>query len=78
MRRRSFIQGIVGSTVAWPLLLHPPLTVRKSSPDWVQTIGFTDELVRFRQKYVEAFRNGLLDNGLVEGRNITAIWYGNE
>ena len=77
MRRRSFIQGIVGSTVAWPL------AARAQQSENLTRIGLLplgSPTNRYDLSYVEAFRNGLLDNGLVEGRNITVdvVWVANE
>jgi putative tryptophan/tyrosine transport system substrate-binding protein len=64
MRRRDFITGIVGSTVAWPRAAHaqqPAMPVvgflHVQSPD-----GYGPMLA--------AFRRGLQELGYVEGRNV--------
>ena len=65
MRRRDFIKGIAGSTVAWPL------ATRAQQPA-VPVIGFLH--IASSGAYVHvvaAFRRGLMENDLVEGRNIT-------
>lgn len=68
MRRRDFIQGIAGSTVAWPLAIRaePPLPVIAFvSP------GSPEAFAR----RVAAFRAGLGENGYIEGRNITIEYH---
>jgi hypothetical protein len=68
MRRRTFIQGIVGSAAAWPLaaqaqqLALPVIGVLVSR-------GAGDD-----PHLLAAFRQGLNDVGYVEGKN-TAIEY---
>src|SRR6266446_4696766 len=68
MRRRDFIIGIAGSTVAWPL------AARAQQPA-MPVIGLLspaspDSFAHF----MRAFRQGLKDTGYVEGDNV-AIEY---
>src|SRR6516162_1537808 len=64
MRRRDFIQGIVGSAAAWPLVAHaqqPALPV----------IGFLHSTSAGPNVgTVSAFREGLKQAGYVDGQNI--------
>src|SRR6266568_9155199 len=64
MRRRDFITGIAGSTVAWPL------AARAQQPA-MPVIGLLspaspDSFAHF----MRAFRQGLKDSGYVEGENV--------
>src|SRR5437870_4958655 len=64
MRRRDFITGIAGSTVAWPL------AARAQQPA-MPVIGLLspaspDSFAHF----MRAFRQGLKDTGYVEGENV--------
>jgi putative ABC transport system substrate-binding protein len=63
MRRREFITVLGGATVAWPF------AARAQQPG-VPAIGFLDsrspEMLTER---LRAFRQGLKDNGYVEGDN---------
>jgi putative ABC transport system substrate-binding protein len=68
MRRREFIQVIVGSAVAWPLAVRA-----QQSP--VPVIGFLHSASPEPFAHlVAAFRQGLKDAGFVEGQNV-AIEY---
>src|SRR6476619_4260504 len=62
MRRREFIAGLAGAAAAWPL------TARAQQP--AAQIGF---LVSGAPSsfaiFIDAFNQGMLDNGLVEGRD---------
>jgi putative tryptophan/tyrosine transport system substrate-binding protein len=67
MRRRDFIQGIIGSAGAWPLAARAQQTM--------PVIGFLDP--RSPDAMVDrlrAFRLGLKDVGYVEGENVTIIY----
>src|SRR6516225_5543773 len=77
MRRRDFITLIGGAATGWPL------AARAEQSENITRIGFLplgSASNHFDLSYVEAFRNGLTDNGLVEGRNITVdmVWVTNE
>jgi putative ABC transport system substrate-binding protein len=68
MRRREFISFIGGATAAWPL------TARAQQPV-MGLIGFLDSQSRtYAELWLPAFRQGLKDNGYVEGENV-AIEY---
>jgi putative tryptophan/tyrosine transport system substrate-binding protein len=67
MRRRDFIQGMVGSAIAWPLAAHA------QQPDRMRRIGVlmgfpeSDSLAR---SYIATFREGLQKLGWTDGRNV--------
>jgi len=65
MRRREFIKVIAGSAAGWPLVAH---TQQSAMP----VIGFLrDTDAASSEELVAAFRQGLAENGYVEGRNLT-------
>jgi len=65
MRRRSFIEGIAASGVAWPLAAH----AQQSSIPVIGYLGLgSAQSDAFR---VEGFRQGLKETGYVEGQNLT-------
>ena len=68
MRRRNFVKGIVGSTVAWPF------AARAQQPA-IPVIGFlTGGTPAGYAPYAAAFRQGLKEAGYIEGQNV-AIEY---
>ena len=65
MRRREFITLLGGAAASWPLV------ARTQQSENVARIGFLplgSPSNHYDLSYVEAFRNGLTDNGLVDGR----------
>lgn len=63
MHRRAFIKGIAGSAVAWPCTAPAQ---QQSLP----IIGFLNgERSSEYARYVAAFRQGLNENGIIEGQN---------
>src|SRR5260221_135892 len=68
MQRREFIAGIGGATIAWPLVARAH---EKSLP----VIGYLGiGLPQIQHPFVVAFREGLKENGFVDGENL-AIEY---
>jgi putative ABC transport system substrate-binding protein len=63
MRRREFITFIGGAAVTWPL------TARAQQP--VPVIGFLHQGPPEPSSLTNAFRQGLSDNGISEGRDVT-------
>ncbi|MGC2749817.1 MAG: hypothetical protein WA309_20495 [Pseudolabrys sp.] len=65
MQRREFITLLGGGSVVWPLVARaqqPPMPV----------VGFLHGASPGPfKRFVAAFRNGLKDNGFVEGQNLT-------
>ena len=77
MRRRDFVTLLGGAAAAWPQI------ARAQHSENLARIGFLplgSPSNRYDLSYVEAFRGGLTDNGLIEGRNITVdmVWVTNE
>src|SRR5262249_37121200 len=77
MRRRDFITLLGGTAVAWPL------AARAQQSENLARIGFLPVGSPSNQhdlSYVEAFRKGLIENGLIDGRNIIldVVWVANE
>src|SRR5262249_16303836 len=77
MRRREFISLLVGAATAWPQ------AGRTQPSENLARIGFLplgSPSNQYDLSYVEAFRSGLTDNKLVEGRSITVdmVWVTNE
>jgi putative ABC transport system substrate-binding protein len=63
MRRRDFIKGIVGSTVAWPLVAY-------AQPPGKPVIGFLGTAsANGYDAFLASFREGLKTAGFVEGRD---------
>jgi len=77
MKRRQFISLLVSAAMTWPRV------ARTQPSENLARIGFLplgSPSNQYDLSYVEAFRSGLTDNGLVEGRNITVdtVWVTNE
>src|SRR6516225_11243689 len=76
MKRREFIT-LAGGAAAWPQI------ARAQHSENLARIGFLplgSPSNRYDLSYVEAFRGGLTDSGLIEGRNIAVdmVWVTNE
>ncbi len=64
MRRRDFIKGLAGSAVASPL-------ASRAQQSAMPVIGFLDDAsVKGNEFLVTAFRNGLKEEGFIEGQNL--------
>jgi putative ABC transport system substrate-binding protein len=64
MRRREFIRAVGGAAAAWPF------AARAQQPT-LRVIGFLDpKSAATSAHYVAAFRQGLKENGYIEGQNI--------
>ena len=64
MRRRTFIEGIAVLTAAWPL------AARAQQPA-MPVIGYINSRsAQSDEPFVAAFRSGLAEHGLVEGKNV--------
>jgi putative tryptophan/tyrosine transport system substrate-binding protein len=63
MRRRDFINGIVGAAIAWPLAAHAQQVLR--------VIGFLHQGSTEPFSSMNAFRKGLSEAGIIEGQNVT-------
>jgi len=68
MRRREFITGIVGSSVA-----ARPVTARAEQPA-MPVIGFVRD-GSADARYAAGFRKGLSESGYVEGQNVTVEYH---
>jgi putative ABC transport system substrate-binding protein len=64
MRRRDFIQGIVGSATAWPLATR----AQQSAMPVIGYLGATTSAER--PERLSAFRRGLGEAGFIEGQNV--------
>ena len=69
MRRRDFIQVIVGSVTAWPLAAN-------AQQPTMLVVGFIrDGSADTAARYVAAFRKGMNEAGYVEGQNVTVEYH---
>lgn len=69
MRRRNFIIGIAGSTIAWPLGAH-------AEPAALPVVGFVNPASPDASApRSAAFRKGLNEAGYVEGQNVTVEYH---
>src|SRR5262252_3367821 len=70
MRRRAFIKGIAGSTVAaWPF------AARAQQPAMPVIAFIRDGSAEGNARYVGGFRKGLSETGYVEGQNVTVEYH---
>jgi putative tryptophan/tyrosine transport system substrate-binding protein len=69
MRRREFITVLGGSMVAWPL------AARAQQPGKVYRVGFlANDPTIPTTAAGQAFRDGLHENGFIEGQNVSIEW----
>jgi putative tryptophan/tyrosine transport system substrate-binding protein len=69
MRRRDFIQGIAGSTLAWPIAVF-------AQQQAVPVVGFVNgRSPETSARVASAFRKGLSEAGYVEGENVTVDYH---
>lgn len=72
MRRRHFIACIGGAAVAWPFAAFAQAP---TAPSRIAYLG-TSSPARIDPHYIEQFKAGLVENGLIDGQNITVdyLW----
>jgi putative ABC transport system substrate-binding protein len=77
MRRRDFFKVIAGSAAAWPLAARAQ---QAEKPVQIGYVALGSPTNTYDQLFVEAFRQGLRDVGLIENRDITIdlVWVANE
>src|SRR5271170_7666719 len=77
MRRREFITLLGGATIAWPLAARAQ---QAEKPVRIGYLALGSASNTNDQLFVEAFRRGLRDVGLIENRDITIdlVWVINE
>jgi putative tryptophan/tyrosine transport system substrate-binding protein len=68
MRRREFIAGLGGAAAAWPLGVH----AQQLAMPVIGYLGASTE--NAFKRYTESFRQGLREQGFVEGRNVEIIY----
>jgi putative tryptophan/tyrosine transport system substrate-binding protein len=73
MKRREFI-AVVGGAAAWSLVARAQQTEKIARIGWL-----TAQQATSLTPYVDAFRSGLAELGLIEGRNLLIVFrYGND
>lgn len=72
MRRREFIAGIGGATIAWPLAARAQTAEKTARIGWI-ILGSPSGVAADIFSYYDSFRAGLNDLGYVEGKNITLL-----
>jgi putative ABC transport system substrate-binding protein len=73
MKRREFI-GSIGGVLAWPAVARAQQSEKIARIGWI-----TAQQAASLTPYVDAFRGGLTDLGLVEGRNLAIVFrYGDD
>jgi putative ABC transport system substrate-binding protein len=77
VKRREFITLVGGAAVAWPLAARAQLA---ENPARIGFLPIGSPANAYDQSIVEAFRQGLLEAGLVEGRHVTIdlVWVSSE
>ena len=77
MKRREFISLMVGAATAWPRVSRAQQSENLTR---IGSLPLGSRSNRYDLSYVEAFQNGLIDNGLIEGQNISVdiVWVTNE
>jgi putative tryptophan/tyrosine transport system substrate-binding protein len=77
MRRREFITLLGGAAIAWPLTARAQ---QAEKPVQIGYVALGSRSNTYDQLFVEAFRQGLRDVGLIENRDITIdlVWVANE
>jgi putative ABC transport system substrate-binding protein len=73
MKRREFIALLCGATIAWPFAVRAQ---QAKSPIRIGMLPFGSPSNAYDQSLVEAFRSGLRQAGLIEGRDIVLdmVW----
>ena len=74
MKRREFISFLVSAATTWPRVAR---TQPSENPARIGFLPLGSPSNQYDLSYVEAFRRGLIDNGLIERQNISvAILFG--
>ena len=73
MRRRNFIQVIIGSTIIWPRAVDGQQVGNVPQIGYLVTGSLESSVV---QRVADAFRQGLRERGYVEGQNIVIEYRG--
>ena len=73
MRRRDFIRSIAGSALLWPLGARAQ---QAKGPTRIGLLPFGSPSNAYDQSLVDAFRSGLRQAGLIEGRDMVLdiVW----